>query len=177
MLADEQFRSLKPSVDELKRILDAFTIAVSNAVNGGTILTKEKNRKMADLVNQLEKVAIQLDVLAENNEDMVLAAGFELRKPNKPVSELVAPTGLVVTQMERSGSVKLSWNSTPGAVTYGIERLIAGETTWQNGDYSTSKNAVISGLKPGTFMTFHLRAIGTKGMKSEWSQEVSVWVA
>ena len=178
MTKDAQFITLKSFVDTLKEDYDAFTTAVSNAVNGGTLLIREKNRKMDDLKAELETVAIQVEALAKENEDMVEAAGYQVRETPKPITELVPPSGLTVLNVSnKSGEVKLSWKPTPGAVNYGIERLYAGETNWQNGDYDTASSTVIKDLKPGSQVTFHVRAIGTKGKKSGWSQEVTVWVS
>ena len=178
MTKDAQFISLKPFVDALSADYDAFTTAVSNAIYGGTLLIREKNRKMDDLNAELVIVAIQVEALANENEDIIEAAGYQVRETPKPITVLTAPTGVTVLNVsDKSGAVKLSWKPTPGAVTYGIERLCAGETVWQNGDYSTSSSAIITDLKPGSQMTFHLRAIGTKGKKSGWSQEVTVWVS
>lgn len=178
MTKDEQFITLKPFVDTLKGNYDAFTTAVSDAVNGGTLLIREKNRKMDDLKAELVTVAIQIEALANENEDIIEAAGYQVRETPKPITELVPPAGLTVLNVsDKSGAVKLSWKPTPGAVTYGIERLYAGETVWQNGDYSTASSTVITDLKPGSQITLHVRAIGTKGKKSGWSQEVTVWVS
>ena len=178
MTKDAQFITLKPFVDALSADYDAFTTAVSNAIYGGTLLIREKNRKMDDLIAELETVSFQVEALANGNEDIIEEAGYQVRIPNKPITELVPPAGLTVLNVsDKSGAVKLSWKPTPGAVTYGIERLYAGETTWQNGDYSTGSSTVITDLKPGSQITFHLRAIGTKGKKSGWSQEVTVWVS
>lgn len=178
MTKDAQFITLKPFVDALSADNDAFTTAVSNAIYGGTLLVREKNRKMDDLTAELVTVAIQVEALANGNEDIIEAAGFQVRETPKPITELVPPAGVTVLNVsDVSGAVKLTWKPTPGAVTYGIERLYAGETVWQNGDYSTGSSTVIKDLKPGSQITFHLRAIGTKGKKSGWSQEVTVWVS
>ena len=178
MTKDAQFITLKPFVDALSADYDAFTTAVSNAIYGGTLLIREKNRKMDDLIAELETVSFQVEALANGNEDIIEEAGYQVRIPNKPITELVPPAGLTVLNVsDKSGAVKLSWKPTPGAVTYGIERLYAGDTNWQNGDYSTGSSTVITDLKPGSQITFHLRAIGTKGKKSGWSQEVTVWVS
>ena len=178
MTKDAQFITLKPFVDDLNADYQAFTTAVTNAIYGGTLLIREKNRKMADLNAELETVANQVEALANGNEDVIEAAGYQVRIPNKPITELTAPIDVTVLNVsDKSGAVKLSWKPTPGAVTYGIERLYAGETAWQNGDYSTSSTTIITDLKPGSQITFHLRAIGTKGKKSGWSQEVTVWVS
>ena len=178
MTKDAQFITLKPFVDALSADYIAFTTAVSDAVNGGTLLVREKNRRMDDLNAELVTVAFQIEAFANENEDIIEAAGYQVRETPKPITVLTAPTGLSVLNVsDVSGAVKLSWKPTPGAVTYGIERLYAGETVWQNGDYSTASSTVITDLKPGSQITFHLRAIGTKGKKSGWSQEVTVWVS
>ena len=178
MTKDAQFITLKPFVDDLNADYGAFTTAVTNAIYGGTLLIREKNRKMADLNAELETVANQVEALANGNEDVIEAAGYQVRIPNKPITELIAPIGLTVLNVsDKSGAVKLSWKPTPGAVNYGIERLYAGETVWQNGDYSTASTIIITDLKPGSQITFHLRALGTKNKKSGWSQEVTVWVS
>lgn len=178
MTKDAQFTILKPFVDDLNADYQAFTTAVTNAIYGGTLLIREKNRKMADLNAELETVAFQVEALANENEDIIEAAGYQVRIPNKPITELAPPSGFSVLNVsDKSGAVKLSWKLTPGAVNYGIERLYAGETVWQNGDYSTASTTIISDLKPGSQITFHLRALGTKGKKSGWSQEVTVWVS
>ena len=178
MTKDAQFITLKPFVDALSADYDAFTTAVSNAIYGGILLVREKNRKMDDLTAELVTVAIQVEAFANENEDIIEAAGYQVRETPKPITVLTAPTGLSVLNVsDVSGAVKLSWKPTPGAVTYGIERLYSGETVWQNGDYSTASSTVITDLKPGSQITFHLRAIGTKGKKSGWSQEVTVWVS
>ena len=178
MTKDAQFITLKPFVDNLSADYEAFATAVTNAIYGGTLLIREKNRKMADLNAELETVANQVEALANGNEDIIESAGYEVRIPNKPITVLTAPIDVTVLNVsDKSGAVKLSWKPTPGAVNYGIERLYAGETVWQNGDYSTASTIIITDLKPGSQITFHLRALGTKNKKSGWSQEVTVWVS
>ena len=178
MTKDAQFITLKPFVDDLNADYGAFTTAVTNAIYGGSLLIREKHRKMADLNAELETVANQVEALANGNEDVIEAAGYQVRVPNKPITELAPPSGVSVLNVsDKTGAVKLSWKPTPGAVNYGIERLTVGETDWQNGDYSTASTIIITDLKPGSQITFHLRALGTKGKKSGWSQEVTVWVS
>ena len=175
--ADAQFAALKPFADDLKVCSHAFDTGVTNAANGGSLLVKEKNRKFDALTNQLSKIAIQVESSAEGDEDVALAAGFDIVKVSKPITELNAPIGVSVFNVERSGSVKLSWTAVDGAINYGIERKETGETVWLNGDYSTARSLILSGLKPGANMTFHIRTLGRRGLVSDWSQEVSVWVA
>jgi hypothetical protein len=177
MKADPQFISLMPHVEVLSVCDTAFDLAVSNALLGGTQLTKEKNRKGDELKNQLEVVAIYIEAMAKENEDVVLSAGYEVKKPSEPLTDITEPTALKVLNEERSGSLKLSWDAVAGAINYGVERKIGEGAVWQNGDYSSAKSTVIAGLPPGTYVSFQVRAYARKGMVSSWSQEVGVWVS
>ena len=177
MKADSQFISIMPHVDVLSVCDTAYDLAVSNALHGGTQLTKEKNRKMEELKDQLEVVAIYIEGLAKENEDMVLAAGYEVKKVGEPITDITEPTALKVMNEDRSGSVKLSWDGVAGAINYGVERKIGENGAWQNGDYSSAKSTVIAGLPPGSYVSFQVRAYARKGMVSSWSQEVGVWVS
>jgi hypothetical protein len=177
MKADPQFSSLMPHVEVLSVCDTAFDLAVSNALHGGTQLTKEKNRKMEELKNQLEVVAIYIEGLAKENEDVVLAAGYEVKKAGEPITDINEPTALKVINEARSGSIKLSWDTVVGAINYGIERKIGEGAVWQNGDYSSAKSTVIAGLPPGTYVSFQVRAYARKGMVSGWSQEIGIWVS
>ena len=177
MKVDPQFISLMPQVEVLHVCDTAFDLAVSNAIHGGTQLTKEKNRKGDELKNQLEVVAIYIEAMAKENEDLVLAAGYEVKKPSEPITDITDPTALKVVNEDRSGSVKLSWDTVVGAINYGIERKIGEGAVWQNGDYSSAKSTVITGLPPGTYVSFQVRAYARKGMVSGWSQEIGIWVS
>ena len=141
------------------------------------MLVKEKNRKWDILTDQLSDIAVSVDLLAKGDPDVAIAAGFDLAKEGKSITELAAPTGVSVVNVDRSGSIKLAWNNVVGAINYAIEYASVGETIWQNGTYSTAKNAIMAGLKPGTNIMLRIRALGRRNLVSEWSQEVSVWVA
>ena len=177
MKADAQFAVLKPFVSDLDVCADAFDVAGTNATNGGSMFIKEKNRKFDGLTDQLTKTAVQVEIIADGDEDVALAAGFEVVKPAKPITELATPANLSVINVDRSGSVKLTWASVAGALTYAVERKESADGVWLNGDYSSAKSLILSNLKPGTNITFRVRALGRKGLVSEFSQEVSLWVA
>ena len=63
---------------------------------------------------------------------------------------------------------------------YGIEKRIVTEgqpdTAWTNGDYTSACRTKLTGLESGKTYQFKFRAIGNKGLVSEWSaaQEVLV---
>ncbi len=177
MKNDAQFASLKPVVDELQTAYDAFNLALVQAAKGGKDRIEEKNARWADLINSLTTVALSVDLLAKGSEKVILAAGYELRKPRKPTEKLTKPNGFNVINNEESGAINLSWDVVQGAVNYAIEHLAKGETAWQNGKYSTRKEIVVKDFAPGTFVEFRVRALGRHSLESEWTSPVGVWVA
>ena len=179
MAQDAQFADLKPQVDELKSKYSAFTVALSNASDGGSPLIAAKNKSMDELKNQLIAVAYFVNILAKKDEEIVKAAGYEPRSAtsSNAVTKLTKPGNLTVKQDDASGAVKLSWEKVPGAVNYGIETLKKGETAWKNGKYSTRKEIILTGFEPGTYVEFRNRALGYNELESEYSNVVGAWIS
>ncbi len=179
MAQDAQFADLKPQVDELKSKYEAFTVALSKASTGDSLLITAKNKSMDELKNQLIAVAYFVNILAKKDEEIVKAAGYEPRSAtsSNAVTKLTKPGNLIVKQDDASGAVKLSWEKVPGAVNYGIETLKKGETAWKNGKYTTRKEIILSGLEPGTYIEFRNRALGCNELESEYSNVVGAWIS
>jgi hypothetical protein len=74
------------------------------------------------------------------------------------------------------GAIKASWKEQAGAINYGILYQVDGETEWRNGTYTTSKEVVLSGFKSGTIVWIKVYAMGTREIKSDASDPVSVTV-
>lgn len=177
MSADPQFVSLLPQVDHLKTAYEAYQVAATKASDGGKSATLEKNTKLEDLVYQLSTVARYVDVLADESEAVVLAAGFETRKKPVAVTSLNTPTKLEASNAEKKGSAYLSWASVAGANMYAIEKRVKGTDAWHNGDYRGGKSAVLEGLESNAIIEFKVMAIHISGIKSNWSQPVEVLVS
>ena len=177
MTINPVFVNLKPHVDELKIMYDAYLLAVSNAANGGRLNTMIKNDRMKSLVNQLGIVARYVDVMASGSEMLILEAGFEVRKANVPVTELTTPTGVVAKNLERTGVAKLKWDKVVGATNYAIKNRVKGTIEWKNGVYSTARSTTVKDLEPGKLVEFQIYAMGTKGLVSDVSQIVEVLVS
>ncbi len=177
MSTDARFTTLKPHVDTLKTNYDAYMNAAALAVDGGKDRTLEKNIKLETMVNQLVIIARYVEILAGDNELTILAAGFETRKASKVIAELSAPAALSVINVEKSGSIRLNWENVPGALNFAIENLVKGETAWKNGKYSSTKETILNGYEPGTYVEFRIRALGRRGLESDWTAPVGVWIA
>ena len=177
MSNDAQFTSLMPQVGVLKTIYEAYQAAVTKANDGGKSATLEKNNKLDELRYQLSSVARQVDVLANERESVVWAAGYETRKKAVPVTALSTPTKLVATNNELLGVANLSWGSVASTTIYAIERRVKGTEIWSNGDYRSGCSADIEGLDSNVMVEFRVIAIHGTGIKSNWSQSVEVLVS
>ncbi len=178
MTTNPIFASLSAPVAELKIQLVRFQESLSQAVNGGKVNTLHKDTCKAAMLDQLDSVARQLDVLSNEVEAVVLAAGFEVRKTPVAITEIAAPTGLIANDIKgRTGEVYLTWSPVPGSAIFGIQRRKKGDEIWQNGDYSTASNITLKGLPSGATMEFQVVTKATKGISSDWSQTVEVLVS
>ena len=128
-------------------------------------------------MDAIDKVADGIESMPDCDDNLVRAAGFTPVKASESVSDLPMPKGLYAVNDARSGSIKTGWQAEPHSVNTAIETQIKGETTWQNGTYSTSsRNNILSGFTPGTWVNVRIYHIGTRGLKSEYSEPVSVLV-
>ena len=174
------FVAYKPEVDELKTFLDALQIAAANAKNGGRDRIAEKNKCLDALTSQLGILVNLVTVTANGDEEVIWASGFEAQtvSPVSKATKLPAPTNVKVVNIDQSGAVKLTWDSVKDARLYGIQRMIGDDNVWKNGDYSsTPRETILSGFTPGTKVTLQVQALGTTGVKSDFSTAVEVWVS
>ena len=177
MTSDPQFVSLLSQVETLKTAYEAYQAAASKASDGGKSATLDKNTKLEEMVYELGTVARYVDVLANESEAVVLAAGFQTRKKPTAVTSLNTPTKLEVANAEKDGSVYLSWEAVAGANMYAIEKRVKGTEEWRNGDYRGGRSAVLEGLESNVLIEFKVLAIHNSGIKSNWSQPVQVLVS
>ena len=172
MAADPQFVSLTAQVAELKTRNEAFRAALAESVNGGRLTTIAKNKCKAAVLEQMSNICLLVEMLANGDEGVILAAGLGVRKAPTKVTALDAPTVLKITNVPTPGIVTAQLAKVEGATNYGIERRMVVPDTdpvWQNGDYSSSLKMELKGFESGKTYQIRFRAIGSKGLVSDWS--------
>ncbi len=180
MTDDAQFASLSNELAEMKTRYDAYVVALANNVNGGRIATIEKEKCKKEAKTQLSNLAILVDVLAQGNESIVMAAGFDVRQSPNSYTSLIAPNVLKLINESEAGLVTVQLSKVLGATNYGIEKRIkveGEETPWMNGDYSSALKFQLSDLESAKIYQFQFRGIGNKGLVSPWSSIVEVLVS
>jgi hypothetical protein len=178
MTTDAQFISLKPQSDVLKTAYDAYSISLTAAKLGGKDRLMERDARRADLLLELEMIAKSVDVLSRGEENIQIDAGFETRKTTAAkTSNVIPPPNFAVLNTERTGEVRLSWQTVDGALVYAIEKRAKGETAWQNGEYTSKREILLTDFEPGKCIEFRVRTLGRSEQKSDWTTVVSVWIA
>lgn len=181
MSADPMFVAYKPEIDELKRFIDAYTVASAEATNGGKDRTREKNLRLDAVVKELNVLANYVTILSRGAELIIWASGFQTVstvRVSHIVTSLAAPVGLKVVNMEASGVIKMSWTDDKDAAIYGIRRSVGDENVWKNGDYSsTPGETILSGFTPGAKMKFAVQGISENGVTSDFSSTVELWIS
>lgn len=173
-----EFASEQPLIDALKVVKEAYEMAKADAATRDSIKIAVKNERLAAYINQLDKVADAVEMKADGDIKIVQDAGFEVRvTTNRNIDDLATPVGLAAEDLGRLGAAKVAWKKDPDAVNYGIEYLVEGETVWQNGTYSTSSSAIVTGLPSGKYISFRIYAMGRKGRKSDTTAFVTVLVS
>ncbi|MBL7813905.1 MAG: fibronectin type III domain-containing protein [Saprospiraceae bacterium] len=180
MTEDPQFAPLSKEVGEAKKASDAFEIALANNINGGRTATIEKDKCKSNMLQQLKNLATLVDLMANGDEAIVMAAGFDVRKSANSYTSLDAPNVLKLVNETKAGLVTFNLSKVLGANIYGIERRIKIEnedSPWVNGDYTSSRKRSIEDLESGKTYQFRFRAIGSKGLVSPWSAIVETLVS
>jgi hypothetical protein len=178
MKSDPRFELLMPYVNELKTRNTAFELATAEASDGGKVLTRIKNDCYTAVMEQLDDVADQVEFLAKGDELVALAAGFELIQAAKSINDITMPLNVIVeNDNEHTGVAIVKYKADKNAVNTGVESQKVGETTWQNGTFSTSNMATLTGLEAGAYYNVRLYSNGRKGLQSDKTEPVMVLVS
>ena len=184
MSSKNQYLDFKPLVDALKSKNADLTAAVANAQLGGKDRVSLKNKCLAAVTKHLEKLANEVEDLANDaeNSSIITESGYKLRNTTKtdkpPVTEIKTPTNLsVLNIVDKPGAVRLRWKEVDNAINYAIQHKKKDETAWKNGNYNNNPEFVFNDLELGSQYDFQICSLGPNSLKSIWTAPVSVWIS
>ena len=179
MSSDAQFVSLKSSVDELKVRTIAFKTLTNDANAGGKLFTIQKNEKKAALDYQLTLLAKQVDLLADENEAVVVASGYEMKKTTagRTIDEVDTPTGFKIDKVRKTGTLPLSWDKVLGAKRYDLERRLIGQELWEYAGFTAATSLVLTNLEKGKEYELRICSTASTNVRSDWSDAISAFVS
>ena len=184
MSSKNQYLDFKPLVDALKSKNADLTAAVANAQLGGKDRVSLKNKCLAAVTKHLEKLANEVEDLANDaeNSSIITESGYKLRNTTKtdkpPVTEIKTPTNLsVLNIVDKPGAVRLRWKEVDNAINYAIQHKKKDETAWKNGNYNNNPEFVFNDLELGSQYDFQVCSLGPNSLKSYWTAPVTVWIS
>ncbi len=162
-----------PSVDlaDLGAAKNAFELAMTNAAQGGKLLTAVKNQKRNDLLVLLRQEAAYVQGLAGQDLLMLLSSGFEAASTNHAQLPLGIPA-IAAINNAMAGQLAVSLQPVSNARAYEVQYKHGGG--WlPAGTFTQARKIVVPNLTPGTTYAVQARAVGGSTGYSDWSDPVS----
>jgi hypothetical protein len=158
----------------LKTTLDAFTIAIGDAKDGGKKAITLRNKAGEEIVRMLRVLAFHVELNCKDDINIFLTSAFTPRSTTRTPPQPLEPTTVLSVDQGVSGEFKVSPKPVRRAKNYQARSGQVGPggatpTTWSIVTIPNTKTAaVISGLTPGTTYAIQVRAYGALGY-TEWS--------
>lgn len=132
--------------------------------NGGKIAYENKHAKETGLRDLLAGLGMQVQVISAGDKAKILSAGFEVRKTPEPITSINQPQDLRARLTGFSGMVALDWEVVHGAKYYQVWMCEGDPLTakWELVGVSTKSRHTVDTLKPGTFYSFRVNAVGAR---------------
>jgi hypothetical protein len=165
-----------PTLASITSAVDAFEIAVTNALTGGVIETGIKNALRLDLLVLVRQLAAYVQCHCDESVQNIIEAGFEVTRAASPVGSLAAPSAPIVTQGVDSGSLVAISSPRAGAYSYSWRvALASAPTVFVQTTQSPGARTTFEGLTPGQIYNIQLNALGAAG-PSDWSDDGTLMV-
>ena len=163
--------------DALAAAVKAFSEALALAIDGGKTAVAKKNAARKALARQLKMAAGFVTMVAADDESIVIAAGFETKKPRESRPAISAPQNIQLESGSNAGDIVVSVDAVDDVKTYMFEYTadpLTGTSKWIT-ELDTRSSFEIAGLTPGQKYWFRVAAIGKRGAKV-YSNEVATFV-
>lgn len=156
------FETPTPSLATLDATLVAFRLSATEAAYRDTRAIMIRKQKRANLAYVLKELSKYVDTVAKGDDSIVLAAGFNLRKPNSSYDGLVpkAKTPVATPSEIGSGRIKLKTEKWAGARMYDFQCRLKGSSEEWNSQLSSKSVCIIEGLEQFKEYEFRVSYIG-----------------
>ena len=177
LTGNASFPTPAPALTVVTTALNAFTVALADAGNGGKELTSIKNAKRAELVSLMRQLGSYVTVTAAGDMTKLLSSGFPYQKPTRSaIGALPAPYTPVLKLGPHTGELDASVSPIYGAYTYNWRvALSSSPTTYVRAVQTTGGRILFDGLTPGQVYNVEANAVGSSG-PSDWSDVAGLMV-
>jgi len=172
-----KFAPLAPKATQIKAQVDDFDSFLARMAQGNKQLTVEKNKSRKLLEDLLGSTGLQVQDLSNGDENVILSAGFDVKRKPTPVGLLERPANVVANPGPRRGSLEVSWDVVQNSRLYEleiIEYLVTDKSVRQR--LSTTKHKlVIDGLIRGQAYSIEVAGAGSDPGRV-WSDAIISYV-
>lgn len=173
------YQTLQPQVETLAVSLTTYRNALAAAQNHGRAEISAKNLARTDLRRRLHALAGALETLAADDPQLIFDAGFSTKQSTTVrLLQLPKPSILRAFSTGKKGEIRVQVeDETPGStLLYALEYSLSRDGGWQNGAYHNHLQFTVGDLPRADELWIRIRCLGRKGLKSEWSEPMSVSV-
>jgi hypothetical protein len=156
-----------PSLATITTSVDAFDVAVQEALDGGTMAKATRRAARVELLSLMRQLAAYVQGNCEGDLVVLLSSGFNAVRAPSPVGVLPAPSTQRLGLTGMSRQLVLRFDRVGNAANYSIESAISPDGPWEDRGLSSTTRVMLNGLTPGKAYWARARANGSAG-PSEW---------
>jgi hypothetical protein len=156
-----------PPLATMTTAVNAFEVAVHEALDGGKIPIATRNALRVELLSLVRQLAAYVQGNCEADLVILLGSGFDAVHAPSPAGVLPPPGNQRLGLTNKSGELMFRFDRVPNAVNYSIQTAADDSGPWKDEDLSTSTRVTLTGLTPGKAYWARAAANGSQGT-SEW---------
>lgn len=163
MTGNAQYPAPSPTLAAMTTSVDAFEVAVHEALDGGKLAIATRNAARTDLLSLTRQLAAY--VQGHCNDDLValLSSGFDAVKAKSPSYLPAIPGNQRLEQTGSSGELMLKFDKVSNAVNYSIQSATSPDGPWEDQGLSSTVRVTLDGLTPGKVYWARACANGSQG--------------
>jgi hypothetical protein len=168
------FPNVPVDLDVLKSTLDAYSISIGEAKDGGRKAILLRNQQGEDIIRMLRALASHVELHCKDDINIFLTSGFQPRSTSRGATQPMAVPMITDLEQGPSGTLVAWIKGVRKAKTYEFRVGAVGDggalpTSWSTRTVTSVRSGVISdGLTPATTYAIQVRAYGSLGY-TEWS--------
>ena len=168
MTGNVQYPTPSPTLVTITTSVDAFEVAVQEALDGGKIAIATRNAARVELLSLVRQLAAFVQGHCADDLVNLLSSGFETIKAPSPIGPLSPPQNARLLLTGMSGELSLRFDKVANAANYSYQSATDDIGPWTEDLIASSTRVTLDGLTPGKNYWARVRANGTAG-PSEWS--------
>ena len=167
-----KFPAMSPSLPTLTTDKTAYQLALEKIKSGNPGDTFAKNQQRKKLENTLILIAQSCANISNGDPSVFLTSGFEIKSKPTPATGIASPKNFSVVLGPIAGTLMVNFKRVKHAYSYEISYGLstASPETWTNMVVTTAGKVMISELQSNIQYSLHVRGVGGRGKKGEWSE-------